>query len=233
MIMKAVKLISLLLVLLFIISCGSQETKPIQRIKAKFRETPPPNIPIDKGFSEYISGFTSGIIPANSAIEIRFTPEFAGKADKSATGLFTFDPAVKGKTEWKDATTLVFTPSRVLDPGKTYTASLNLGKLASVTERLNVFQLRIQTLRKDFRITIGALECTSSESNIYLLRGQIVTSDFIEQGEVENFATAKMGRKKLEIEWDHSVNLIHTFTILNGQTKSRNSFSPGMVILPE
>ena len=48
------------------------------------------NIPIDKGFSEYISGYTSGIIPANSAIEISFTPEFAAKADKSASGLFVF-----------------------------------------------------------------------------------------------------------------------------------------------
>ena len=54
-------------------------------------------------------------------IEVRFTPAFAAKADKSATGLFVFDPAIKGKTEWKDETTLIFTPSKLLDPGKIYT----------------------------------------------------------------------------------------------------------------
>ena len=95
-------------------------------LKSQPAESVPVNIPLDKGFSEYISGYTSGIVAANSAIEIRFTPEFAAKADKSASGLFVFEPAVKGKTEWKDETTLVFTPSRLLDPGRTYTGGLNL-----------------------------------------------------------------------------------------------------------
>ena len=171
-----------------------------------------PNILLDKGFSEYISGYTSGIIPSNSVIEVRFTPEFAAKADKSATGLFVFDPVIKGKTEWKDETTLVFTPSRLLDPGKTYTGGLNLDKLATVQERLKVFPLRIQTLKKDFFVKTGALECASPEGNSYLLHGEIIASDFVEAREAENWLKAKLGRKKLEIGWDHSDNLIHKFT---------------------
>lgn len=154
--MKAAKLISIFFVLLLVTSCGSKDNKVIRPIKGQTTEAPPANIPLDKGFSEYISGYTSGIIPANSAIEIRFTPEFAAKADKSTSGLFVFEPAVKGKTEWKDETTLVFTPSRVLNPGETYTGGLNLAKLSEVKERLKVFPLRIQTLNKDFRVTIGA-----------------------------------------------------------------------------
>jgi len=173
----------------------------------------PVNIPIDKGFSEYISAYTSGIIPANSVIEIRFTPEFAAKADKSTSGLFSFEPAIKGKTEWKDETTLVFTPNRLLDPGQTYTGNFNLGKLYAVKERLNVFPLRIQTLRKDFRVTIGALQCSESEGSGYLLTGEIATSDFIEPSEAENYINVKLGRKKMAITWDHSINLLHKFTI--------------------
>ena len=211
--MKAAKLISIFLVLLLVTSCGSKDNKIIRPLKGQSTKILTANIPIDKGFSEYIAGYTSGIIPANSAIEIRFTPEFAAKADKSTSGLFVFEPAIKGKTEWKDETTLVFTPSRLLDPGKTYTGSLNLNKLSEVKERLKVFPLRIQTLKKDFRVTIGALECTSAEGNSYLLNGEIVTADFIEPAEAENYLDAKLGRKKMGVTWDHSANLIHKFTV--------------------
>ena len=184
--MKATNFIKLFIAVLIISSCGSGEKKPVKLLKNR-TESVPVNIPIDKGFSEYISAYTSGIIPANSAIEIRFTPEFAARVDKSATGLFDFDPAIKGKTEWKDDATLIFTPSRLLDAGKMYTGKLNLNKLAEVKERLNVFPLRIQTLKKDFRVTIGALECSSADGNSYLLHGQIVASDFVEPSETEKY----------------------------------------------
>ena len=174
--MKASKSVSFLLFLVLLMSCNSGDNKSLKS-KDTSLEPVPLNIPIDKGFSEYISGYTSGIIPAKSSIEIRFTPEFAAKADKSATGLFVFEPSVKGKTEWKDETTLVFTPSRPLEPGKTYTGGLNLKKLSEVKERLQIFPLRIQTLKKDFRVTTGVLE-SSDDAKSYLLHGELVTSDY-------------------------------------------------------
>jgi uncharacterized protein YfaS (alpha-2-macroglobulin family) len=210
--MKASGFISFLCILLVLTSCGSGDNQSRQPSKGQTAEVPA-NIPLDKGFSDYITGYTSGTIPANSAIEIRFIPEFAAKADKSASGLFVFEPSVKGKTEWKDETTLVFTPSKPLDPGKTYTGGLNLYKLTEVSERLRVFPLRIQTLKKDFRVTIGALECPDGASNSYLLHGEIIASDFIEPAEVENYLEAKLGRKRMDLTWDHSANLVHKFTL--------------------
>ena len=211
--MKAVKFISIFLVIIFLTSCRSKDKKPLLPLKGQTEKAFSANIPIDKGFSEYISGYTSGIISANSAIEICFTPEFAAKAEKLTSGLFAFDPVIKGNTEWKDEKTLVFTPSRLLDPGKTYTGELNLNKLAQVQERLRVFPLRIQTLKKDFRVTVGVLECASAEGNSYLLHGEITVADFIEHSEAEDYLGAKLGRKKLDISWDHSDNLIHKFTV--------------------
>ncbi len=208
--MKATKLIPFLFIILFITSCVSKDNKSLKQSTGQSYGAV--NIPLDKGFSEFITGYSSGIIPSNSAIEIRFSPEFAAKANKSASGLFVFEPSIKGKTEWKDETTLVFTPSRLLDPGKTYTGGLNLYKLSEVNERLKVFPLRIQTLKKDFRVTTGTLECTP-EGNSYLLHGQLVTTDYVEPGEAESYMTAKLGRKRMEITWDHSENLIHKFTI--------------------
>ena len=211
--MKSAKLIPILIVYLILTSCGSRDNKLLRQIKNQGTEAASVSIPLDKGFSEYISGYTSGVIPANSAIEIHFTPEFAAKADKSASGLFVFEPYVKGKTEWKDETTLVFTPSKHLDPETTYSIDLNLGRLSEVNDRLKVFPLRVQTVKKDFHVTIGALDCSAAAGNGYLLHGQITASDFIEPAETENYLKARLGRKKLDVTWDHSVSLVHKFTI--------------------
>ena len=211
--MKAARLTSVLLVILLVSSCEPRDNKVNRQAKGISIESIPVNIPLDKGFSEYITGYTSGIIQANSTIEIHFTPEFAGKVNKSATDLFIFEPSIKGKTEWKDETTLVYTPSRLLDPGKTYNGGLNLSRLAPVQQRLGVFPLRVQTLKKDFHITIGTIECADNEGKSYLLNGELSTSDFIEPTEIESYINAKLGRRKMDLIWDHSVNQIHKFTI--------------------
>ena len=73
--------------------------------------------------------------------------------------------------------------------------------------------MRIQTLKKDFRVNVGELECALPEGDSYLLHGEIIASDFVTAGEAENWLRAKLGRKKLDITWDHSDNLIHKFTV--------------------
>ena len=193
--------------------------KRFQRVKAtlkKDRCSYRVILPIDKGFSLYITGYTSGIIPANSVIEIRFTPEFAAKVNKQTpAGLFVFEPAIKGKMEWTDETILVFRPNKLLESGTLYSGRLNLDKLADVKERLKVFPVRIQTLKKDFIVTTRALECPSTEGNKYVLHGEIITSDYIASTEVETYLEAKLGRKKIGIIWDHLDMLIHKFTVTN------------------
>jgi alpha-2-macroglobulin len=201
-----------LMILLLIIAsaCGRKEKAGQQ--SAKSVEVPLPNIPLDKGYSEYISGYTSGIISASASVEIRFTPEFAAKANKITSGLFSFEPNIKGKTEWKDDLTLVFTPSRHLEPGKVFTGGLELGKLGEVKERLKVFPLRIQTVRKDFSVKFGSLECPAEGSG-YNLSGEIVSSDYIENDEAEDYIKAKLGGSSLPVVWEHSEGTSHKFVI--------------------
>ena len=211
--MRYLKIIPVIVILLAVASCGKKEKKIPQVIKRFTRQEVPAAIPIDKGFSQFITGYTSGIVSSNSVIEIRFTSEFASLANKSVTGLFSFDPNIKGKTEWKNETTLILTPSHLLEPGKVYSGSLDLGKLAEVDERFRSFPVRIQILKKDFRVITGVLECDPDRDNSYLLHGEIAASDYIRPEEAESYLTAKQGRKKLDIEWDHSEILSHKFTI--------------------
>jgi hypothetical protein len=213
--MKPLRLTFLISLFLAVASCGPDDKGIIKKVIQKTPGAAEVILPLDKGFSEYITGYTSGIIPANSPIEIRFAPEFAASAKKLTTGIFNFTPPIKGKTEWTDDKTLVFTPSKLLDPGKTYMGEVNISKLGTVKERLKIFPLRIQTLKKEFSVSTGYLRCQSDASNTYTLDGEIVASDFIDPAEVECYIEARLDREKMTIAWDHSDNLVHRFTVSN------------------
>ena len=213
--MKTLKLSLPLLLLIFICSCRNQE-KPAAKLQFKKSQAIEEiSIPVDKGFSKYISGYTSGSVSVNTTFEIRFTPEFASIAGKGLpNGLFVFEPAIRGKAEWKDNLTLVFKPAKILEPETIYTGQFLLEKLAPVEESLKVFPLRIRTLKKDFTVLTGALE-SSPEGNKYTLYGEIEASDYIPSNEVESYLRAKLERKKLDITWDHSDLHIHRFSVIN------------------
>ncbi len=203
-------------VILFILSSCGHEEKPQQRLPfRKPKDISEIFVPIDKGFDEHISGYTTGIVSVNSVIEIRFTPSFAARARKETpNGLFTFEPAIRGKAEWTDNLTLIFRPAKILDAGTLYTGKLHLNLIADVSESLKEFPVIIQTIKKDFIVTTGALEC-QAEGNRYALHGEITASDYIASAEIEGYLQARLGRKKLEIVWDHSDALIHKFTVAN------------------
>jgi uncharacterized protein YfaS (alpha-2-macroglobulin family) len=215
--MKTIKILLLFVIVILAASCGTNDKKNQKQAASETREVLQAYIPIDKGFSEYIAGYTSGIVPVNAVIEIRFTPEFAAKADKSKlSGLFEFDPAIKGKAEWTDDITLVFRPSRMLDPGKVFSGGLNLYRFSETKERLKVFPIRLQTLKKDFQITVRGLQCSSAEGTAYDIHGELISSDFIDSAEVEGYVSARLDKKGINLVWDHSSAAnVHKFTARN------------------
>ena len=203
--MKHLKTGFLLLSLIIVCSCGGKNTRTKENLLAP--------IIVDNGFAQYIAGYTSGVVSAYSQIEIRLTPEFASTANKTTSGLFTFSPTIRGKTEWKNETTIVFTPSNPLESETVYTGSFNIGKLSKLDKEFQNFPIRIQTLKKDFTVTTGILECDPENADQYKLHGELTTSDFIPASEVKTYLNAKLGRSNLEISWDNSDNLNHKFTV--------------------
>ncbi len=213
--MKTSKSIISFFILIIISSCISKEKPPVKLILKKAPDISELNIPVDKGFSEYITGYTSGIVSVNSVFEVKFTPEFATRANrKTPPGLFVFEPAVRGKAEWSDNVTLTYKPVKTLNPGTLYTVKLNLEKLAEVKEHLKIFPVRIRTIKKDFFVSIGTLE-SSDDGRKYSLHGDLAASDYIPSSEVEAYIQAKAGRKKLSVIWDHSDIHAHKFSVIN------------------
>ena len=209
--MNSSKFLLPLLITLIIASCGGDNSVKKSDEKQQSLLSP---MPLDKGFSEYIASYTSGIVPANSVIEIRFTESFASTAEKkNSSSLFSFEPAIKGKAEWVDETTLRFVPSKLLDPGIIYTGELNLLSIGTVQDRLKTFPFRIQTLKKDFTVATGNLQCSNEVEGTYDLSGELITSDYVAPEEVEGYLTARLGRKKREIKWEHAEGNTHKFIV--------------------
>ncbi len=204
--MKKISSLILVAIILFSYSCGGGRSKNLKDENA-LAAIALSNLPPDEGFSEFISSYTSGVMPANGVIEVRISPEFATTANrKNAGSLFTFSPSIKGNAEWVDDYTIVFKPSKILPSGTLFSATFDLGKIGEVPERLKIFPFRIQTLKKDFKVTIGALESELPEGASYTMRGELVTSDFMPSGDVESLLQAKLGKRSIIIEWEHPEN---------------------------
>jgi len=136
-----------------VISCGKGKKEP--GASGPGAASPAVTV-IDKGFSRYISAYTSGTVPANGTLQVVLTPEFAATANRSRTqGLFTFTPAVKGEAEWADSLTLVFKPAKPLAPGTAYQGTLDLSKIGDTEERFKLFPLSFRTVEKNFTVNLN------------------------------------------------------------------------------
>ena len=168
---------------------------------------------IDKGFSKYISAYTSGIISSGSTVQIVFTPEFAASVDKSRTQvLFSFNPSVKGTAEWADDLTLVFRPAKPLQPATSYTGTLDISRLGTVEERLRFFPLSFSTIEKNFTVSLNPVSADLPDGDTYTLTGVLVTSDYTDHAEVEKYLTVSAGKRAEKIIWEHDSNNNHSFT---------------------
>jgi hypothetical protein len=190
------------------VSCGQG------RKDAKGSGAAPAVTIIDKGFSKYISAYTSGIISSGSTVQIVFTPEFAASIDKGKTqGLFTFNPSVKGTAEWADDLTLVFRPARPLQPATHYTGNLDISRLGTVEEQLRFFPLSFTTIEKNFTVTLNPVSADLPDGDTYTLTGVLVTSDYTDPAEVEKYLTVSAGKREEKVIWEHDSNNNHTFTV--------------------
>jgi len=169
---------------------------------------------IDKGFSKFISAYTSGIVPVNGTLQVVFTPEFAATVDRTRTqGLFSFTPALKGSAEWADDITLVFKPSKLLAPGTAYQGTLDMSRLGAVEERFRFFPLAFRTVEKNFTVSLNPVTVDLPDGNTYTLTGTLVTSDQIDNAEVEKYLTVSVGKRNESIVWDHSGGNVHNFSV--------------------
>lgn len=131
-------------------------------------------------FEGIITGFTSGIIPADASITIMLgkPAEVIQPGSSLPSGTLIFKPSIKGKATLADATTVVFKPDEPLPSGTKFTARLKLDKLVKVNDDLKFFDFDFQTIKQDFSVLPGTLiHEPGQQSQLRRYEGTVLTAD--------------------------------------------------------
>mgnify|MGYP000947948300 CR=1 FL=1 len=163
--------------------------------------------PINPEFANYITAFTSGYISSGSTIKVKLSKEFAGTTQLNTAlseNYFSFEPAMKGKTVWKDAQTLEFIPDEPMNAGMNYKAKFYLHKLVEVKKELREFDFQFRIIEQSVQLQADELKVYhSNDYSYYSLSGMIVSSDKCSNAQIEQCLIAGMENKSLPVKWQH------------------------------
>lgn len=186
--------------------------------------------PSSFSYSNYISAFTSGIIPRSSSIKVRFTSELVDDSKigtKVDEGVFVFNPQIKGKAYWTDKRTLEFLPEELLPSGKRYEGALKLDYLykGTLPDSLKIFWFEFGTIFQNFDVVIDRIE-PEIEKDIfsYILSGRIVFADLVDSSIINSIISSDYLGKKLQTTVTYNAgSREHSFFIKNIERKDSPS----------
>lgn len=183
---------------------------------ANFSSNDLSTIKINPEFGEYISAFTAGYISGTSSVKIKFTiplKEAVQLNEEEKEEYFSFSPAIKGKTYWRDDQTIEFVPDERLEQNKVYKATFRLGKILDVKKELKNFEFGFKTVQQSLKVELGELTSyTQEDCSYYKFSGTLTTADYMESVEVEKVVRAITGSKKVKLRWWHDEkNVTHKF----------------------
>lgn len=181
-------------------------------------------INVDPAFSQYIEGYTSGIISKTASVKIKLVTDATTThaiGEVSDNSLLTVSPSVKGKIVWLDARTIEFTPEKAFAPDQLYEVSFDLGKTTKVPDAYKNFKFNFQTIKPSFQVTDDGLRSTGAKDKMFL-PGTLETADIEDNASIEKLLRASQNNKNLKITWQHNGNdKTHQFKveeILRGST---------------
>ncbi|MFA9370096.1 MAG: alpha-2-macroglobulin [Labilibaculum antarcticum] len=165
---------------------------------------------VDPGFGQYISAFTSGVVSAESVIQIRLVNDYDKKNESGQEleeGIVSITPSVKGKVYWKDPRCLEFRPESRMKSGTQYLVNVKLSELMEVPSEFANLRFNFQTIKQSFALTGEGLQSYDKTNMLYQkYKGYITTADVIFDDEIESVLTASLNSQKKNIEWMHSAD---------------------------
>jgi alpha-2-macroglobulin len=186
--------------------------------KPSVGEKPAPSF-INPAFGEYISAFTSGVVSSGSSLRIVLSQPVVDSADigqETSVKLFSFKPAVAGKTVWLDDHTVEFKPDARMASGQIYNVSFFLSKLIpGVDSNLETFEYTFQVIPQNFEVAIQNITpYVKTDLKKQKIEGLLTTADFATSEAVEKGVAAVQDGKTLKVSWTHANDgKQHTFVV--------------------
>ncbi|MES2545053.1 MAG: MG2 domain-containing protein [Bacteroidota bacterium] len=155
-------------------------------------------------FKEYITSFTSGIVPTQT--DIRVVLAFENKEWKTNqvldNDLFDISPSIDGKVIALSNNTVAFIPEKKLGQNTEYQISFKLSKLKKTPKNLSEFNFTIKTIKQDFVIEINDIQSHSEE--LQYLNCVLKTADNMDVETAKKLILAKQNDKDLIVKFEEN-----------------------------
>jgi len=185
------------------------------------------NFKLDESFGAYISEYTTGTVSVDSKLSVRFSNIVIQHSDINTVvdeSIFKISPSVKGKAIWQSENLLVFTPEERFEYDENYEYSVNIGQLyKDVPSDKKTAKFSFHSGALDYSISFNNISYPANEDAPLSIKGNITSSEFVEKEKIEELISAKIGRQKQDIEWNHHTSRSHYFTINNVSRKEDES----------
>lgn len=197
------KILSVVLVFLFILSCKKNSDNAETLVSDIYQ------------FKSYISDVSSGLISKKSTVRVDLVnpvAEWTNNLELDAN-ILSVSPKIKGKVIALTNRTISFVPETEFEQNTEYVFELHLDKFQKTTADFKTFSFKVKTLKQDFTITTNQLQ--SYDRDWQYLVGNIKTSDVMTTEIAKKLVTAKQGGKTLDIKLDkpQENSQFFTFTI--------------------
>lgn len=194
--MRSIQLLYILIPILLLSACKKQQNHSLEQVA------------YDQ-LGQYVAAYSNPDINISDALRYVLVQK-EGMQEVAADEVISIKPKVDGSAKW-DGTTLIFTPSEMLEPNASYQVSLDLAKLyGDVPGDIRTVSFPVNTIPYKLRHNTSL---SSSSAENMSLSGTITTNmkapnTWVEQGlKIE---------PKHNISWTHSPDgKQHTYTIQN------------------
>lgn len=166
-------------------------------------------------FSEYISGYTGGVISSSSPITIYLNLEPDKKFRPGSVlpaGILDISPSVKGETMLKDDGSIEFIPAEPFENGETYRVLFDLGTVCNVPEEYRKFRFRFEVIPLSVAFDSGELSAEADDGESLKYQASLRSSDRMPEETIEGMVKVTYQNRKITPEWLHDGNM-HQFTL--------------------
>lgn len=181
---------------------------------------------INPAFANYIAAYTSGTISKVSSIRIQLAGNFGDSSKVGAeTNVFSFDPDIRGKAVWVDASTIEFKPEQPMVSGTQYEAVFHLDKIITVSDELEEFPFQFSIIEQSFEVQFPIFEAIDKQTLIdQRVSGTLLTADVEAPEKVEQLLSVNQEGKAFRVKWEHAAdNRTHRYIIDSVLRKAKPS----------
>ncbi len=172
------------------------------------------DVETDVAFGKYVQAFTSGTISTESVISVYLAKPVSENTDANKQ-LFSFKPAISGKTVLVGNRIVEFRPFEPLKPNTTYEAEFHLGKLVDTEKKYKDMPFQFSTMKQSFSVTLEGLKnYESGAPDKMQFTGYLITADVSDLATTEKVLYATYNGNKMPLHWNHDSNREkHFFTV--------------------